>query len=1141
MNLYFVIAFSLIFYCVLAWLAGTLLQLHGSALWLLRGGLMVIGAVAAGLFAWFHRNLKKSDAGQPAGTPGNEIALLLQRAHETLQKAKYTKSLKSFPIIFVIGEPNSAKTSSMVHSGLDPELLAGHIFRDADVVPTSSINVWLARKTIFIEVGGAVTLNAALWAELLQRTRPPRLSAALGIKDQPPRAAVVCFESAKLASSQESVITLSGRLKEMANSLGAQFPVYVIFTKLDRVRHFAEFVATLSSEESAQVFGTTLPRATVSPGIFAEEETRRLTSAFDTLLFSVTDRRLDYLAREAGADKLPGIYEFPRELKRTRNLVIQFLIDLSRPTQLGANPFLRGFYFAGVRAITVNQSVPVAAKSRTAAASASDATRMLGLAEVASSPEPINSAPAMQARKVPEWCFLPHLFTNVILRDPTLSGSSRQSTTVQQLRRLLLAATAALFLLYSLGLVISYINNRDLRLEIQATATALSASSRSFTDAADKQQLTNLDSLRASVVRLAQYQKEGPPLSYRFGLYSGDRLYGEARNIYFTNFRRLLLAPAQATITADLRQLKDVSLPADEYSDPYNSLKAYLITTQRRDQSSRNFLAPVLLERWSKARGIDAERANIALRQFEFYSDELPRENVVPTDADMLAVNHARQYLNSFNQSEKIYQKVLAEAARNNPAINFNRDFPGSSATVVNSYEVPGAFTRGGYKLMQEALRDPSRFFGGEEWVLGEKTNIATSPDKVVQDLRERYISDYFRHWVNFLKGASVVKYSSLQDASAKLKVLSGNRSTLLEVLWLAAQHTGVDSPAISEQFQPVQKVGGGSQERLIAGANEAYMNGLLGLSNNFASFATTYPHGTMDTSATGPVVQTVTAARQEVGKLVHDFNQGKAGVDGEVARLLDEPITSASKLLQSSGPGQLNAGAQAVCAQFNTMVHKFPFNASSNTEVSLDELNFFQPGSNLWAYYDSALKNVVTRQGQQFVPNQAAQVSISRQFVAFLHQAAVVTDAFFAAPSAKHASLTYTIHQPPEKGIDKLDLAIDGTRLTGQGNQSLKFLWPGDANRGVQLDIVHNHKSDPFAFSGTWGVFKFFYSAQRVMQTSNGTAFEWTIENQTQIAGMKTSPRETDFFRYEVEGPASELFRKDFFQRMSCPALSAH
>ena len=104
-----------------------------------------------------------------------------------------------------------------------------------------------------------------------------------------------------------SAKTLRARLSEISESLGINLPVYVLFTKLDRLPFFTEFVSNLSNEESTQVLGVTLPMTGVrSEGVYAEEETARLTGNFERLFRSLADARPEFLAREDDAANLPA-------------------------------------------------------------------------------------------------------------------------------------------------------------------------------------------------------------------------------------------------------------------------------------------------------------------------------------------------------------------------------------------------------------------------------------------------------------------------------------------------------------------------------------------------------------------------------------------------------------------------------------------------------------------------------------------------------------------------------------------------------------------------------------------------------------------------------------------------------------------
>ena len=89
--------------------------------------------------------------------------------------------------------------------------------------------------------------------------------------------------------------TLRARLGEISQTFGINLPVYVLFTKMDRLPFFIEYVRNLSNEEATQVVGATLPLLTGrSEGVYAEEETARLTGTFERLFRSLADARPEF-------------------------------------------------------------------------------------------------------------------------------------------------------------------------------------------------------------------------------------------------------------------------------------------------------------------------------------------------------------------------------------------------------------------------------------------------------------------------------------------------------------------------------------------------------------------------------------------------------------------------------------------------------------------------------------------------------------------------------------------------------------------------------------------------------------------------------------------------------------------------------
>src|ERR1022692_2958446 len=435
-------------------------------------GLVLIALIVLAVLWYFLKGKKASaapaaDATDPGGAGNEEIDSLVREAERRLAASKQGARLGSLPVFFLVGDTGSTKTSVMLNAGLEPELLAGLVYRDNNLVPTRTANLWFARRTIFVEAGGKVPAEAARWGRLVRKLQP---RAGVGSQTvQAPRAVLVCYDSETFTrpGAQEAVTAaarnLRARLGEMSQAFGINLPVYVLFTKMDRLPFFTEYVRNLTKEEAGQVLGATIPMRDVrAGGVYGEEQTARLTADFERLFRSLADARPEFLGRETDATKQPGAYEFPREFRKIRPAVVQFLVDLCQPSQLTVGPFLRGFYFTGVRPVVVNEAAPVAAAPQQQAGygPAAGATGLFKVGQAAQAPQ---VAPQVGAtRKVPQWLFLSHLFNDVLLADSAAMGASGASVKTGSARRALFLAAAVLCLILAIAFTVSFFNNRGL-------------------------------------------------------------------------------------------------------------------------------------------------------------------------------------------------------------------------------------------------------------------------------------------------------------------------------------------------------------------------------------------------------------------------------------------------------------------------------------------------------------------------------------------------------------------------------------------------------------------------------------------------------------------------------------------------------
>ncbi|HEU5451668.1 MAG TPA: ImcF-related family protein, partial [Terriglobales bacterium] len=1122
------------------WFTATWLRLGGSSVWWLRIALTALGLAGAGLFLWWYRKMAQRQAGMSVDKAGSdETDVLVHDAAQRLRTSQRGLKLKELPLIYVLGPAGATKTTTVVNSSLEPELLAGQVYQDNNVVPTRSANLWYTRETLLMEACGALLNHPARWARLIRNLQPGKLASAMSRSRQAPRAALVCFdcEAFLQPGASEAVPAsarlLNTRLREVSEMLGINLPVYVLFTKLDRLPFFADYVRNLSDAEAAQVLGATLRMRTA--GVYAEEQTRDLNKAFDDLFCSLAEKRIELLAREAGQSH-GGIYEFPREFRKLRTLLVQFLVDMARPSQLTTNPFLRGFYFSGVRAVMVADSAQPAAVRETAQAAraGAGATRMFNFADARPAAAVVDAparAPAL--KKVPQWILLPRLFHDVLVKDQVAMGASGFSAKVSMLRRVLLAASCVVCLIAAIGFIVSFTSNRKLETQINSAASQLQSVRLAPGELPSLLDLQRLDSLRGCVETLQGYRKDGAPWSMRWGLFVGNSILPDAKKIYFARFQQLMFGASQQALLANLQKLPAAPGAGDSYGAGYDTLKAYLITTSNHDKSTKLFLAPVLVDRWLAGRELDAERSALARAQFEFYAGELASENPFSAENDSLAVERGRSYLSKFAAIDRMYRALLDEANRKSPPIRFNSQFPGSANAVIDNKEVEGAFSKDGFAFVQDAIANSSRFFAGEEWVLGTQTYGNFDRAAMEGDLRARYRSDFVEQWRAFLKAATVLRYGGPADAARKLTLLSGNQSPLLALFWLASTHTAVADPEIAGAFQSVQAVVPPGADRYVSATNQPYMTALASLQTATDQLAKS-PAGMNDLNAVGLVRSSAMSAMQAARQTEQGFTPDRVGqVDTIAAALMEAPIKAAEGILRPPG---LDGGAvAALCTQFARLGERFPFNSQSKVPAGMAEVNaLYQPGSGaLWQFYEQHLKPLVLRQGGEFVVNPASGARISPRFLSFFSNAALFSETVYPAGSTR-PNLAFRLKPYPAEGISGPALDINGQTLAAPGGPR-QFTWDGGDMSTVRVSGKLGSADVTFlSYAGSWAVFQFFSEADRWQTQGNVSTVEWTPRSGASGQPMIVAGRPLTL-RYDLELSGAPVFSKSFLASLRC------
>ena len=1087
---------------VVAWFLPGWLGIEGSSAWMVRGLFAAVVTALAGI-AIYLKVMADRRKRQLAlsGELGAELEFVLAEAEKKL--AASGKKIEELPVIFLLGARGSAKTTLITKSGLEPELLAGLVYQEGNqLVQTRSANVWLAKQTLFVEAAPTLLENDKLWTAFVNRFAPGGWTALHANATPAPRAVLLhvgieeFFQANAGEQMQAKARLLNQRMIEMGKTLGTRLPIYTLFTKADQIPHFANFVGYMTNEEAAQVFGATLPIVNAA-GVYAEQATQRFTHHIEELFRSLAERRVGLMEREMNQPGRPPIYEFPREFRKLTQPLTNFLVDIGRPSQLAVSPFVRGFYFTGVRPVVLNDA-------------------------------------AGTQRRVPQWTFLTRFYNEVLLKDRNAMLTAGVSTKTNTTRRAVLATAAALGAIVATLFTVSYFQNRALENEFGEAARALKSVQVAQGEVPSLDSLNRLDRLRASLEKVRGYQKKGAPLMMRWGLYVGDTLLPTARRLYFENFRNLMFGESQAALLDYMRRLPPAPGPQDDYMATYNTLKAYLITTSNPDKSTRSFLTPVLVKYWQGVKQPDPQRAALIAKQFDFYADELLDSNPFSKENESMTVDRTRRFLKQFEAEERLYNAILAEANRANPPINFNKLYPDGAKAVRVDKEVQGAFSKEGFAWMQEALKNLPKYFGGESWVLGEEVKTTGNLAVLEAKLRTRYYQDFAGQWKAYLKSITVLRYASLRDAADKLKLHSGNLSPLLASIFLASKNTAVAEKSIADQFQPTQLlVNPASSGQLIGGKNQPYMAGLLQLQGTIEQIAALPASQAAQDPAAQTSLNFANQAKLTARNVAQEFRPDPADkVDATVLKLMEDPITYVEAFLRSLGPAELNGAGAGFCKQFSELISKYPFNPKSKVNASITEFNsIFAPQTGaLWVFYDSKLKPMLPKQGNEYRATPAAGMALTPTFVSAFNRFAAVTDTAYGLNPTPSFRYSVKLNGDMKREVR---LSIDGQsgEFKNAASPAKAFVWNG-MGTGVRTTIVGGGTVN---FDGPLGVFQWFNDAERWTQNSaTSHTVLWYQRSGTKI--MEDEQGKPLSMILDLEMPIP-LFKSGYLAGLQCTA----
>ena len=976
------------------------------------------------------------------------------------------EAVYSLPWYIVAGTPKAGKSSLVLGSNLNFQTLPSQRQSEQKFVrPTGNIDWRVTSDAVFVDTAGryqAEGVDADEWSAMLDTIKKYR-------SNRPLDGFLMVVDAEKILGSEgrdieEMAKVLRARLDDAIARLKVRFPIYLVFSHADAIEGFRDSFSTSKNEGGTLVWGSTIPLEK------SESAAQMFDGEYEILHNSIMKRRIVRLSAPFPPVRQLKIFNFPLHFGSARRKLGTFVTTLFRPNPFSENPFLRGFYFTAAPVKSRNGQAP-------------------------NSPQTVGAT-----------YFTERFFRDVVLRDKDLVRTFQEGRRRPPLLGWILTALGALFVsLLLLMTGFSLYQNRQLLNEAAERGGKVVAIVREDSGknplekkpAIAGREIEATEDLRQTLVKFDDYERNNPPLTMRFGMYSGDRIYKKnLLPIYFTVIEQRFKAPTIARVEAELKKFAAAPPVANaaqlteqeekQLEKQYDLFRAYLMLTgEYKAKAEAGHITNTLKEYWTAESKLPAEFAPAAEQQLDFWAKQIDRDDedfkfprITPNN-DLIAAT--RRKLQDFPAKWRYYKRRVTEISKivedQHGAMTteeiLRRGFTDSTYMQGNS-SVPGAYTTEGYPLMLAAIKEAPAKLSEDDWVMGGKTGTAQTND--ASNIEERYLRDYADRWRDFVKGVKVRPYKNKEDAENALQSFSSDSSPIKILLTEINRNTNLSAKADGggwwEWIKSFRKTtttaptGGGTQvekdfrplvafigkkEQADTPPVEKYKDSIGRVYNLF--------NGISDDKFK-EIAQELAAEKDDklklqnnetaINNLLKTFNDSQSAQ--ALATLMQEPLGNLRVILDGGKNAQLTkVWAEQIFGEAKKIEKGFPFE-DSQTESDLNDLKtFLNPtDGKLSMFYKERLNTYFEEANGQLKVKESSKVQFSDEFVAYLNNAFNLRKTLFGTnPTPK---FEYEFQLNPVKDA-LIEVNIDGNTISSNGTASTKLSFP--AGTGTETGVI--------------------------------------------------------------------------------------
>lgn len=693
-------------------------------------------------------------------------------------------------------------------------------------------------------------------------------------------------------------------------------------------------------------------------------------------------------------------------------------------------------------------------------------------------------------------------------------------------KRILQYTVATAMTLWGIGMVVSYFMNRQLITQSQQQAQLATDNHQS-----EFARLQAQYGLQQTLGLLSYREQTAVPFWLRFGLNSNNQLLSHLWPVYSQAMLPLLRDSTQQRLENYLHAFMQLPPESAERIEgaqsAYQALKAYLMMSDP-SRTDPAFFTESALRIWPEYHGLkDGEWQTLGTELFTFYASQLPYHDEWKIKLNRSLVAGSRTILirqiGQRNGESALYQKILQQAQHNFADMTLD-DMTGDtdvSFLLSSSDTVPGIFTRKAWEESIEPAIKKAVYERREEidWVLSDtqkETDIDISPEKLQQNLTERYFNDFSGSWLSFLNGLQWRETQSLSDTIDQLTLMSDVRQSPVIALMNTLSYqgkTGRQQEKLADSFvnsakdllnkeqQPVI-----SQKAEFTGPLEPVFAPILAFTDpqssaqnsdtlSLQAYLTRVTRVRLKlqqvVNAPDPQAMSQALARsvfegktvdlsetQDYGSLIAaSFGQEWSGF-GQT--LLVQPMSQAwQQLLAPTSQGINTQWRNAIVNDWNRAFGgRYPLK-NTQSEISLPLMaQYLRPDNGrIQRFLETHLNGVLHKEGTHWVPDttNAQGLTFNPEFLKALDKLSYLGDVVFANGEAR---LYFELRPGTSPNIMQTHLMIDKQSLIYENQQPQwqRFVWPADTvASGASLSWITTNTGTRIYgdYRGVWGIIR--------------------------------------------------------------------